>query len=83
MMVGFVVYSDFLNYYSGIYEHVTGGVSGGHAVKLIGWNYDSNGRLYWICQNQWGTNWGINGYFNIYAGEAGLDSAAFSCEPDV
>ena len=82
MMVGFTVYSDFMEYASGIYQHITGVPEGGHAVKLIGWNYD-NDRLYWICQNQWGSDWGENGYFRIYAGEAGLDSVAFSCMPDL
>jgi cathepsin B len=49
MMVGFTVYEDFMNYKTGIYEHLAGGVAGGHAVKLIGWDYDGNNRLYWIC----------------------------------
>lgn len=82
MQVGFIIYGDFLNYVSGIY-HVTDetDIQGGHAVKLIGWNHDSNSRLYWICQNQWGDSWGENGYFRIYAGEAGLDTMATACDP--
>nr|TKV90020.1 hypothetical protein SEVIR_9G000400v2 [Setaria viridis] len=35
--VGFTVYADFTHYKSGVYKHVTGGMMGGHAVKLIGW----------------------------------------------
>ena len=50
VMVGFTVYSDFMDYASGIYQYISGVAEGGHAVKLIGWDYD-NGRLYWICQN--------------------------------
>jgi C1A family cysteine protease len=62
-----VVYSDFYNYESGIYQHVFGDVEGGHAVLLVG--YDKAGG-YWICKNSWGTNWGENGYFKIKMGEA-------------
>ena len=82
MMVGFTIYSDFMVYANGIYEYITGVVEGGHAVKLIGWEYDG-GRLVWICQNQWGDSWGELGDFRIYAGEAGIDSAAFACMPDI
>jgi len=67
-MVGMVIYSDFMSYSSGIYEVTSTTVEGGHAVKLIGWNYDASNRLYWICQNQWGTSWGESGFFNIYEG---------------
>ena len=83
MMVGFTVYDDFMSYGGGIYERTVDTVAGGHAVKIIGWDEDINGRLYWICQNQWGTGWGTNGYFNIYENTAGLDSAAFACMPDI
>jgi len=69
MQVGFMVYDDFYTYKTGIYETTPSSIIlGGHAVKLLGWNYDANGRLYWICQNQWGTTWGDKGFFNIYAG---------------
>jgi C1A family cysteine protease len=83
MMVGFTVYNDFLSYSNGIYEPTTSDVAGGHAVKIIGWDRDGSNRLFWICQNQWGTGWGMSGYFNIYAGKSGLDSAAFACSPDL
>jgi cathepsin B len=49
LQVGFSVYSDFMDYASGIYEKTSTYVVGGHAVKLIGWDHDSNGRLYWVC----------------------------------
>ena len=31
----FTVYTDFANYVSGIYHHVSGGVEGGHAVRPV------------------------------------------------
>ena len=57
MMVGLIVYADFLSYYTGIYSHVSGAYLGGHAIKLIGWG-TSGSTLYWICQNQWTEYWG-------------------------
>ena len=83
LSVGFVVYDDFTDYQTGIYEQNSTTVAGGHAVTLIGWNEDGNSRLYWICQNQWGNTWGESGYFNIYAGQCGLDAIAVGCEPDL
>lgn len=84
MMVGLDIYGDLYNYASGVYTHVSGALEGGHAVKLIGWYYGpTTNELIWICQNQWGTSWGEQGFFNILTGEAGLDMLAWSCEPDV
>ena len=83
MMVGFTVYDDFMSYSSGIYEPTVTSVAGGHAVKIIGWDHDGSNRLFWICQNQWSSLWGDQGYFKIYAGKAGLDSAGFACIPDL
>ena len=83
MAVGFNVYSDFSSYSSGIYERTSDVFEGGHAVKLVGWAYNS-GRLYWICQNQWGA-WGISntGFFYIYADQCGIDAVAWACMPDI
>jgi len=83
LQVGMIIYRDFMDYDTGIYQATTSSVAGGHAVKLIGWNHDSNNRLYWIAQNQWSKSWGELGYFNIYAGEAGFDAIAIGCTPDI
>jgi C1A family cysteine protease len=61
------VYSDFYNYKSGVYQHVTGDVEGGHAVKLMGWGVE-NGVDYWLVANSWGTVFGEQGYFKIRRG---------------
>jgi cathepsin B len=42
----FSVYSDFLEYKSGVYHHTTGSFLGGHAVKIVGWGVE-NGTPYW------------------------------------
>ena len=34
---GFTVYQDFMQYKSGIYQHISGGSLGGHAVTILGW----------------------------------------------
>jgi len=57
---GFTVYNDFYNYQSGVYNGGDGGIAGGHAVTIVGWGPD-----YWIVRNSWGSEWGMNGFFNI------------------
>jgi len=66
---GFQVYEDFRYYAGGVYEHVSGGIVGGHGVSVVG--YDDPGQ-YWICKNSWGTEWGEDGWFRIKYGEGGL-----------
>ena len=83
MMVGFTLYEDFASYSGGIYHPTTTNTVGGHAVKLLGWGLDGSNNLYWLCQNQYGTAWGESGFFRIYSGAAGIDSAAFACIPDI
>ncbi|XP_058076196.1 cathepsin B-like protease 3 [Magnolia sinica] len=63
--VSFTVYEDFAHYKSGVYKHITGGVMGGHAVKLIGWGTSDDGEDYWLLANQWNRSWGDDGYFKI------------------
>ena len=43
----YMVYQDFYAYQQGVYEHVSGGLVGGHAVKIIGWGA-LNGTPYWV-----------------------------------
>lgn len=64
---GFTVYSDFMTYRSGVYHHVSGGVLGGHAIKILGWGVES-GIPYWLAANSWNTDWGDNGFFKILRG---------------
>eukprot|EP00941_MAST-03F_sp_MAST-3F-sp1_P000584 g584.t1 len=73
----FAVYEDFINYRSGIYQHVVGEYMGKHAVKIIG--YNSNATVpYWIVQNSWGKEWGDRGMFNIAMHECFIESEVTS-----
>ncbi|KRX63352.1 Cathepsin B-like cysteine proteinase 6, partial [Trichinella sp. T9] len=77
MEVAFQVYEDFLLYKTGVYQHHTGSVLGGHAVRLLGWG-EENGVPYWLLANSWNTEWGDKGFFKIYRGrdECGIESEA-------
>ena len=69
----FVVYSDFMNYKEGIYQHTgEGELMGGHAVKAVGWGTENNVD-YWIMANSWGPKWGDKGYFKIKMGDCKID----------
>ena len=78
--VAFTVYEDFMSYTSGVYVHTTGGVLGGHAVKLVGWGV-SGSQNYWICANSWNTDWGLDGFFWIAFGQCGIDSQGIAAAP--
>lgn len=75
------VYSDFMNYKGGIYQHVSGEQQGNQAVVIIGYGSE-DGVNYWICQNSWGPNWGESGYFRIKFYECGIDSECYAALPD-
>jgi len=43
-----------------------------HAILLVGYGTDSSTKTnYWIVKNSWGTDWGMEGYFQI-ASDQGL-----------
>lgn len=67
-----------------MYRHVTGGVLGGHAIKIIGWGTE-NGSPYWLVANSWNTDWGDKGYFKILRGndECGIESSVVAGAPQL
>uniref|UniRef100_A0ABI7WSH5 Cathepsin B n=1 Tax=Felis catus TaxID=9685 RepID=A0ABI7WSH5_FELCA len=71
----FSVFSDFLQYKSGVYQHVTGEMMGGHAVRILGWGVE-NDTPYWLVGNSWNTDWGDHGFFKILRGRdhCGIES---------
>jgi hypothetical protein len=48
-----------------------------HAVVMLGWDYDSTGRLYWILQNSHGNSSGDNGLVYVYEKEGHLFKLGF------
>ena len=52
---------------------------GCHAIKIIGWGVE-NGSDYWLCANSWGTDWGLQGYFKIKQGVAGINDLIIGCQ---
>ena len=78
---GFVVYENFVDKaWNGrsTYEKVSGKPLGGHYVSIVGYGAD-----YWICRNNWGTEWGLLGYFKIKMGipECKLEDNVSACSP--
>lgn len=71
----FEVYADFPGYKSGVYQHVTGGQLGGHAIKILGWG-EENGTPYWLVANSWNEGWGDKGFFKILRGQGVYYSSA-------
>lgn len=82
----FTVYSDFANYVSGVYKHVTGTMEGGHAIRIVGWGQEASGGKvvkYWKVANSWNKYWGEEGYFRIERGtnECNIESQVTANSP--
>lgn len=58
-----------------MYQHTTGDLLGGHAVKILGWGVEED-TPYWLVANNWNTDWGDQGLFKIKRGnsECGFES---------
>ncbi|XP_076438146.1 cathepsin B-like [Babylonia areolata] len=80
----FTVYSDFLQYKTGVYRHTAGTELGGHAIKILGYGEES-GEKYWLVANSWNPDWGDNGLFKILRGadECGIESQAVAGMPKI
>ncbi len=61
------------------WQYYTGGViapancssdwnSMNHCAQLVGYGTPSSGSPYWLVRNQWGTDWGVQGYIQLQMG---------------
>lgn len=60
------VFPDFVAYAGGVYRHTEGGVLGGHAVSIVG--YDDEKQAF-IIRNSWGETWGEKGFGYVAYGD--------------
>ena len=44
----------------GVYQHTSGRLLGGHAIRILGWGTEE-GTPYWLVANSWNTDWGDSG----------------------
>lgn len=71
--VAFEVASDFKNYKDGVYDSTvckSGPMDVNHAVLAVGFDLTHDTKEpYYIVKNSWGSDWGMQGYFNIAQGK--------------
>ncbi|CAL6029254.1 Cathepsin_B [Hexamita inflata] len=72
VQAGFTVYTDFMYYTGGIYQHKTGDIIGHHAVIIVGYG-EQNGVKFWNIRNSFNTYWGEYGYFRMVRGTNDCD----------
>ena len=82
--IAFQVAHDFQDYKDGVYDGTCeqSPSSVNHAVVAVGYGETTKkgNAPYWIVRNSWGTDWGMDGYFQIARGKnkCGLaDCASF------
>lgn len=55
----------FQQYRGGIFDSEECGTGLDHAVLIVGYGKDDEGREFWIMRNSWGTSWGEDGYMRM------------------
>ena len=64
----------FQSYASGVLTAATCGTTLDHGVLIVGYGTESNGQMYWLVKNSWGTTWGDQGYVKIARTESKSDA---------
>ena len=67
-----VMTQEFLEYEGGVFVEHDHNYMGGHIVEVAGWGVTTAGQPYWIARNNWGENWGEEGWFRINMGGSNL-----------
>jgi KDEL-tailed cysteine endopeptidase len=66
--------SVFQLYKSGVVSSTRCGTSLDHGVLIVGYGTESDGTMYWLVKNSWGTTWGDKGYVKIARSESTFDA---------
>jgi len=56
---------DLAFYSSGVYDNRECGNDINHAIVIVGYGVNFEGKKYWKVRNSWGAEWGSNGYFKL------------------
>jgi len=64
-VAAYVDASNWVFYESGIFDGPCSSTALDHAVLVVGYGVDSSNDPYWIAQNSWGAEWGMNGFIWI------------------
>lgn len=64
----------FQSYASGVLTASTCGTTLDHGVLIVGYGTETNGQMYWLVKNSWGTTWGDDGYVKIARSESKSDA---------
>ena len=67
-----VMTKEFMEYESGVFVEHDHHYKGGHIVEVTGWGVTEAGQPYWIVRNNWGENWGENGWVRVNMGGSNL-----------
>jgi hypothetical protein len=59
--------STWMDYTNGIIWHDCGNWIN-HCVQIVGYSVSERGIPYWTVRNSWGTEWGEDGYLQVYRG---------------
>jgi cathepsin B len=78
----FEMTDEFANYRDGIYQGNGDTIKELHTVEIVGWGEDA-GVPFWLCQNTFGPEWGIDGLFKILRGSnhLGIEQYATAGKP--
>ena len=81
LMVHVTNTNTFELYTGGILDADCGDDPLNHAVLLVGYGTDDNGIDYWKVKNQWGTEWGEQGYARLKRGLGGSGTCGIKGSP--